>query len=309
MAGRNFWSQFWLWFTRSSSTSVAFDCPLEASDIEFERRGFVGNEVGVVYIVSNDYHSEENTALHDHGKDSKNMENFFSECEDNFYVASVRSATSKKFLATCEYLALDRSAERYQAYPECCDKIIIYFAGHGKNGYIIMEKDYSDPDLSSNSRSRRNKEVSERSKISIEDILSIFRKNETMKMSRVLLLDACCSAENINCEENELVACAASDSCSALSYPYTGGCWTKELCGMFDNEMQNCDIEELLNSVKNKMNETLYPCPDGSGAKYLFPSFRKGNLTKKIIFKKRSMHINSKLTTIATQIKNQGLFK
>lgn len=298
----NRWREFWnkvrnfLFQDRDEIPSNIFDenfeAPLDASDIQFNPGFSSGNKVGVVYIVCNDYHSEE-SALQDHGKDKRNMKNFFDECEDNYYIAAERGTTSKKFLATCKYLAA------YSKYPRCCDKIIIYFSGHGygggKNGdgYIIMEKDCGNignlRNVSSRDRERAQRVIYEQSKITIEQILSLLRKNDKIKekMSRILLLDACCSAENVQCEENELVACAGSDLTKARSNCYKGGFWTDELCKMLD-DMQSCRIEEVLKCVKYKMNTTLYP-DSTKEATYLFPTF-ESKLKKEIYFKKKGMH-------------------
>ena len=69
----------------------------------------------------------------------KRWNNFLNRlCEDKYYVISKQSVTAKKFLATRNYLA------NYNDYPACCDRIIVYFVGHGKDGYIRLDVDYSD---------------------------------------------------------------------------------------------------------------------------------------------------------------------
>ena len=71
-------------------------------------------------------------------------------------------------------------------------------------------------------------------------------------MERILLLEACCFAETIRCEENELVACAASEGHPAGSFCWTGGFWTKKLWSTLD-ETLTYDLEELLQDVKYEL--------------------------------------------------------
>ena len=220
-----------------------------ASDIDFNSRDFVGNEVGVVYIVCNDYESqrERRMAMGNHGKDFNNMKKFFNvNCNDKYYVEPHKCATAKRFLDTCKYLA-----NPPREYPKNCDRIIIYFSGHGQNDqYILME-----PDFSSN---KSDREVHEECKIHIEKILATFRNSP--KMSRIILLDACCSATGIKCEENELVAAAASDGTSAWGSPDTGGFWTDELCLQFGKiePGDSVGINALLEVVQSTMNQSSY---------------------------------------------------
>ena len=102
-------------------------------------------------------------------------------------------------------------------------------------------------------------------------------------MSRILLLDACCSAENVNCEENELVACAGSETFGTLSKSCSGGFWTMEFCSEFNHNKCGCDIVELLHSVKMKMNSRQYPSGNLEKTTHLFPTV-KNNLQRKIFF-------------------------
>ena len=83
------------------------------------------DERGVAFIVSNRA-----------SEDDKNMEELFKEVKFDVHVRN--NVTAKQFLATCEYLA------RYEEYPSTCKMIVIYFSGHGSNGFISMkpEKDH-----------------------------------------------------------------------------------------------------------------------------------------------------------------------
>lgn len=115
----------------------------------------------------------------------------------------------------------------------------------------------------------------EKCNVKINDILSWFRDNQA-NMERILLLDGCCSAEDIKCEENELVACAASKGSHAESFPCTGGLWTQELWSVF-NQKETYDLEKLLRDVKDKMKDK---------GRNQVPSFQSG-LTTPITFTKR----------------------
>ena len=141
------WSRFFERFSATSNNTVR-DPPLDASDIKLTKEDFNGSEVGVVYLLTNDYHAEDKAAIRDHGKDRQRMTAFFESCVDRYVVKPHTNATAKRFLATCRSLANCK-------YPEHCDRIIIYFAGHGKDGYITMEKDYSNANISGRNRKRQ----------------------------------------------------------------------------------------------------------------------------------------------------------
>ena len=295
---------FAAWRARRVVTgSTTFDeYPLDASDIDFSYEPLNGDEVGVVYIVSNDYHSEERMALSaDLARSNlQKMVSFFTDQCDKYYVEAKKSATSKKFLATCKYLA------DFENYPKNCNKIIIYFSGRGKGNHIIMEKDYSIK-ISANGWTAREKEkVDKNSIVTIENILSIFRgqvhhdrgkdveEKKMEKISRILLLDACCSAESESiCKENELVACAGSDKSNAMNEYHTCGLWTKELCECKElSEGNHCTIENLLDIVQQKMKKNLYVVDADGTTEHLFPSYRSNLRQQKIMLQKKSMYIS-----------------
>ena len=167
--------------------------------------------------------------------------------EDKYYVVSKQSVTAKKFLATCNYLA------NYNDYPVCCDRIIIYFVGHGRDGYIKLDIDYSDMQKEKDSKKLKRREDNERfeeSKIDIEHVLSIFRHHTIKeKMSIILLLDACCNAKSVECEEHELVASAASKTASkkfGAKSDHSGGYWTNTLFYVLNKTDEKYDIIKLL---------------------------------------------------------------
>ena len=246
---------------------------LHASDIRFDYEP-LEDEVGIVYIVTNNYRYDDKMALRDHGVDLKKMKGFFNGLVDKYYVESAQNRTRENFINTCKYLA------QWSKYPSSCKRIIIYFAGHGSNCHIIMEADARD---------------STNRKITINEILSIFRTETCKKMVKIFLFDACCNVQNVVCEEgnNELVACAASEGYSAQSDPYVGGYWTNELNLMLD-ENRDIDILTVLECVKRKMENKKYPLYDSTGAfvtcTNLSPSFKSGLLeTEKVFFPRKGM--------------------
>ena len=233
------------------------------SHISFHHSPLTEQDVGVVYIVTNDYHSE-GRALRDHGVDFKNMSNFFGNLADKYHVTTQQSATYNKFIATCKYLADWK-------YPRSCKRIIIYFAGHAGGSCISMETDSRNPDKTT---------------IDINDILSLFRTENCRGMERILLLDACCNAKNIKCKDNELVACAASEGCQAESLPWTGGMWTKEFCQIF-NQKETYNLVTLLEDVKNEMKRKNEMNPKSN---IQVPSW-KSALKRDVIFIKRMLNV------------------
>ena len=90
-------------------------------------------------------------------------------------------------------------------------------------------------------------------------------------MERILLLDAPCSTENIECKNNELVTCAAlskyrnRNSLNDLVYastpqlqnfpvfPWTGGLWTKKIWKLIILNKRSNNLISLLNNVLEEM--------------------------------------------------------
>ena len=254
------------------TTSIPCD---DLSDISFDYKPLT-NEVGVVYVVTNDYHYDAKMVLRDHGVDRKNMERFFDNTIEKYYVMTAQNRTREKFISTLQYLA------NWPNYPPSCKRIIVYFAGHGSDGYITMEKDVKTAS----------------SDVKINEILSIFRTDIGKKMVKLILLDACCNVQDVACEEgsNELVACAASEGFAAESDPCIGGYWTHELRLML-TEKQDCDLVTVLQSVKNKMEkDTKYPLYKKGkymGLTNLSPSFKNGLVEpEKNFCRQKGMYMN-----------------
>ena len=94
-------------------------------------------------------------------------------------------------------------------------------------------------------------------------------------MERILLLDACCNVESIKCEDNELVACATSETYPGKRFVWSGLTWTKELWMML-KEKQTCNLVAVLKDVQEGML--------GKGINQ-FPSF-KDKVKREIKFEK-----------------------
>ena len=250
-------------------------CQISFSPEELEEK----TVVGVVYVITNDYHAQQESALRSYGIDLKNMEHFFNACDDKYYVVSERHVTSKEFWASCQYLA-------NSDYPPSCDRIIIYFAGHGKDGYILMDKDYASIEKNTKlSESAIEERVIKESKIDLNILLSLFRKPKIKEnMSVILLLDACCNAQAVKCEGNELVASAGSGCSVARSDRLYGGYWTITLLLVF-NATDEVDIVNLLKDVQKKMENGMHR-DENNEPLYLYPTFTQ-KLTRQIWFRKR----------------------
>lgn len=243
-----------------------------SSDISFQDKPLT-DEVGVVYIVTNDYRDDEDMqTLRACEVDLIRMKKFFNSLVDKYYVVTAQNRNREDFVRTLIYLAT------WPNYPVCCRRIIVYFSGHGRNGYITMEKN-----------------ANKRTNITINDILLQFRTEICRRMVKIILLDACCTAEEVICERgyNELVACAASKGHTSQSDPFIGGYWSNDLCLMLESE-QDCDFVTVLELVKEKMEKKSYPLYNQNkelhGTTNLSPSFKSGLLeTEKIYFEKKGM--------------------
>ena len=248
------------------------------SDILFHHKAITGREVGVVYIVYNDYHTNKDLVLRGLEADCVNIERFFDACDDEYYMVPKRSVTAKRLLTTCEYLA------NYTGrYLPCCDRIIIYFAGHGGDNYIRLDEDCSDVKKGNEGGKKSEAKREKESKVDVEDILAVFRnKGITEKMSIILLLDACCNAKTVKCEKNELVASAASEKSKALSNWY-GGYWTNVLYTVFNATNERYNIIDLLKDVEERIKDMFYN-KNGEVIE-LYPTFQQ-ELKREICFKK-----------------------
>ena len=227
-----------------------------SSHVSFELEP-LDDHVGVVYIVTNDYHGDDaRMAIRDQGRNCKRMKNFFYYLVDKYHITPAQNTTYDKFVATCKYIA------NWPKYKTSCKRIIIYFSGHGNGDYISMEED---------------RRTHGKRRVNINDILKWFRGDSTCaNMQKILLLEACYRTDNIKCEENELVACAASsEGYDAESFPATGGLWTQEFWTL-SNSKKSYDLVKLLQDVKDAMK---------SKNRNQVPSF-KNELGESIIFTK-----------------------
>ena len=247
-----------------------------SSYISYDHKPLSEKYAGIVFILTNDHHAEGGRwSLSDYGLDAKNMNKFFDNLVDEYYKTTASCATYNRFVATCMYLA-DPGASPGTAlpkefvYPESCKRIIIYFAGHGSNGYICMEEDKKHP------KQPRN--------VKISDILSYFRNDKCKDMEKILLLDSCCNIENIECQNNELVACATSQNKPAQSLANTGGFWTKTILDLFNQSTTyTLNLVTLLKDVRDYM--------IGEGRMAQIPGFKNG-IQGEIIFTKCMLSYN-----------------
>ena len=258
-----------------------------ASDIQFSSKP-LKDEVGVVYVVTNDYRYDPTMKLRDHGVDLNRIKHVFENSLDKYYVEVRQNRTRDTFINTLEYLA---AYEKQKKYPPSCKRIIIYFAGHGWGEHITMEEDAKNPAVTK--------------KVEISEMLSILRKIG-VKMAKIILLDACCGVKEGICEEgsNELVACAASkDHCAESDPDSGGGYWTNELHLKLIED--NCDLVSALEFVKTKMKDKPYPSFDRTGKyvgmeKKFLPSFESG-LLETVYFPLKGIAIANYKLIIRTQ--------
>jgi len=187
------------------------------------------NHKGVALIVSNDYKDGELKPLEFTHKDSEKMENFFTKLK-NYIVTRKTNLSKKTFMSTCKYLG--------ENFPGGYTRMVVYFAGHGGNGYILMQDG--------------------KERVFIKELQAIFNPCKASKMRhvvRIFFIDACrgtskdygCSVDEIDGTEHneryipvasqgkELVAFATIED--YVSYDAScGGIWT------------TCLYEELIRS-------------------------------------------------------------
>ena len=235
------------------------------------RLEILSNERGVAFIVSNKYLCGDKQ-LSSSDEDAKKMEELFQEKEINYSVHVRNQVTFDKFMATCKHLAT------YEYYPVTCEAIVIYFAGHGGNGFITMEAE-------------KEKKIT---RVNILELRSMFKNTE---IAKIFFIDACrgsgldsgCTSivttntestneyattgnhsENISNNDsttnhpsqgNDLIAYATSKGFVAYSYK-DGGSWTNTLVLQL-RRLKNEDIHSVLTKVnglmKNKQHGTKDP--------------------------------------------------
>lgn len=229
------------------------------------------NERGVAFIVSNEYLSSDKE-LHGSDKDSKKMEELFKEKEINYSVHVRTQVTYKKFIATCKYLAT------YEYYPKTVKTIVIYFSGHGGNGFITMEAE---------------KEMKS-TRVDIPKLRSLFKNTE---IATLFLIDSCRGPEsdcglasnvgtkaasnqsentsdddstiNHASQGNDLVAYATSEGYVAYS-DKDGGSWTNTLVLQL-RKLKNENILSVLCKVNGLMKYKKHGSKEAP--KFLTPEF------------------------------------
>ena len=196
---------------------------------------------GIALIVSNNY---EGTKHHLPGtdRDSDYMTTFFSALGNYEVVVPKKNLRVKEFTAICEQLA---SLE----YPEVYKRMLVYFAGHGGDGYITLQD----------------------KSVRIEEIQAIFDPSKHQKlyaMARIFFIDACRGSTRYVSEDqtrggpdkksyevyckykNELIAYSTLKGHAA----YDGESWTQALykCLVLTQYQQD-DLLHVLTHANNKL--------------------------------------------------------
>lgn len=199
---------------------------------------------GVALIVSNNYEGTD-YSLPGTDEDSHKMKEFFSMLK-NYNVVTLKNLRSEEFLSACKDLAA-------LSYPETYKRIVIYFAGHGGDGFIVM----------------LDKQVH------IEDVQAIFdltKHPRLCRMARIFFIDACRgnvpytsqdtrrgsgdsgaqSTYHAHCKhENELIAYSTLKGYVAFDDEHgCGGSWTLKLheCLMESVRQDLCQVLTLVNA-------------------------------------------------------------
>ena len=215
------------------------------------------NERGVAFIISNPYLR---SGKESHSKavnaDVKKMEELFQEKKINYMVKVRTAGTYKAFLATYKHLV------SYEDYPKTCKTILLYFCGHGGQGFITMEDGTT---------------------IDILKLRSLSANNDC-DIAKIFLIDACRGSESdsghmtrtggkFTCSKrnnspidhaklgsddslhaskgNDLIAYATSDGYVAYSNE-DGGSWTNTLVLQL-RKLEHEDITSVLHKVNGLM--------------------------------------------------------
>lgn len=201
---------------------------------------------GIALIVSNNYEGTKQW-LPSTDQDSDEMKRFFSALGNYEVVVPKKNLRVDEFMCVCEYLAS-------LPYPETYKRIVIYFAGHGGNGFIALQD----------------------KQVHIEDIQAIFDPSKHTKlynMARIFFIDACrgntCysslarggsdgSAQKIyqaHCKyDNEMIAYSTLKGYAAHDDKEGGGFWTHTLytCLVLKEYMHE-DLGHVLTFVNDKL--------------------------------------------------------
>ena len=196
---------------------------------------------GIALIVS-DNCKETDNPLPGTNRDSDVMMRFFSALGNYEVVVPKKNLGIHEFTSICKHLA---SLE----YPEVYKRMVIYFAGHGGNGYIALQD----------------------KRVHIEDIQAIFDPSKHPKlyvMARIFFIDACRGSARytgddhtrggpdkksyqVHCKcQNELIAYSTLKGYAA----YDGESWTQTLyeCLVLERYMQD-DLVHVLTYVNNEL--------------------------------------------------------
>jgi len=212
------------------------------------------NTVGVALVVSNDYKPlGPDFELNTHG-DSDTMEQLFKKF--GYDVHKIRNLSkAKHFLSYCKDLAAFK-------YPSTCKRLLVYFAGHGGDGTLLMQDG--------------------RSKVEIEDMINDFKLNDQnnnpvlSEMAKMFFFDACRGEkedkgytgrsairndrEKIGCQvrsrkvkpvEGNILVANASTRYYVADEGEAGGSWTNCLAKALRESKESHSVLDVLNIVSD----------------------------------------------------------
>ena len=211
-----------------------------------------GNNVGVALLVSNDYKTtKEASDLWSTHTDAKNMEKVMEVF--SYAVFWIKNVSTDEFVSCYKYLA------DFQ-YPTTCKRILLYFAGHGKDGILLMQ---------------------DGGEVKIDDVISRFKihvagNKSLAAIAKMFFFDACRGSEKdsgysvrtakpvdeITClkriskEGNMLIAYASTRYYVAHeSSSGAGGRWTNCLVKALRDSKESDDVLHILTEANSMMNK------------------------------------------------------
>lgn len=210
------------------------------------------NAVAVAVLVSNDYQPlGEDYELYGTHKDADNLESLFKGF--GYVVYKWRNVSYGDFISRCESLA------RYP-YPQACTKVIIFFAGHGSDGVLMMQDEEY---------------------VNIDGIMELFKPDIANNailatIAKIFLIDACRGREKdhgyvsqgrargdtsqspykvrVPIEGNFLVAYGSTRFYNVTETP-AGGRWTNCLVKALQESKETDKAEDVLKNANKMMHK------------------------------------------------------
>ena len=223
--------------------------------------------IGVALLVSNDYKAGPDPLPGTH-KDAEKLQELFNGF--TYFVLRRENVTATEFITCYKFLA------EYDGYPHNCKRILVYFSGHGDDGFLIMQDECE---------------------VKVSDIVSYFKKSyannaSLATMAKMFFFDACrgsykdkgykltkekvvalCDAMQIKClgrvpkEGNTLIAYASTQHFVAYADDTdnsiagggeAGSWWTRCLIEALNKSTERDDVCRILtqaNILMRKMGE------------------------------------------------------